>query len=292
VDFGLPPLTANGENAFFVKYPISGAPWNKNAGGLATGASAPVGSFYDHLTLGSLPPPPPQPSSEPLIILPAQGARAMLVMRYTPAGKIVWARAPHMTGGAGWAGSSIARSVACDSLGSALVAGDYAGTADFGNGIALTTYGQAANPLLVKYDPHGNVLWVRAGKCKLDAHGYGVALDAHDNVYLAGVFTGHIAFSSPGQSPVDLDAGGPHQRALFVAKYAPDGTPLEAIGTSAGKTSSGVGGNLAVGVAVSRTTPPVVVVTSSFAGHVNLGKLSLQSDPGGPMDVLVAALAT
>jgi len=108
---------------------------------------------------------------------------AIFVARYDTAGNFLWAQA---AGGNNVIYGNAALGLAADSAGNALVTGYFSGTATFGD----TNLPSAGfdDVFCGKYDPGGNLLWVRAaGGLNLDL-GYGVAADALGNAYIAGFF--------------------------------------------------------------------------------------------------------
>jgi hypothetical protein len=115
-----------------------------------------------------------------------------------------------------------------DSNGNVYVVGEFRGTATFGS-TTLNSEG-LTDVFVAKYDQDGLLIWARsAGGPSVD-RGAGIAVDAGQNVYVTGYFTGSIGFpSQPGQpaSSVNLpninNPDTPERHELFVAKIKPNG---------------------------------------------------------------------
>lgn len=104
--------------------------------------------------------------------------------------------------------------IAVTTAGQTYVTGNFERAVDFG-ATTLTSTG-AKDIFLAKLDANGNSLWaVRAGDRGDDA-GFGVAVDAADNVYVTGYFRYTSTFGS-------FTLTGPGLSVGFVAKYSPLG---------------------------------------------------------------------
>jgi hypothetical protein len=117
--------------------------------------------------------------------------------------------------------------IGTDSAGNAWLAGHFSGTAVIGTNILVGS--TPTDMFLVKYDPQGQVLWVRqVGACdtNLQSTYFGFAVDANGNAYLASRDTGSADFGS--QTLTNSTA--------FLAKYDADGNLVwaqEALGADA-----------------------------------------------------------
>src|SRR5690606_28675629 len=157
-----------------------------------------------------------------------------------------------------------------DSAGNVIVAGTFAGTADFGGG-ALTSASLSDDVFVAKLDPAGNHLWSRRFGDAFADEGWRVAVDVNDNVVVTGHFQGSIDFgggSLVSQGGFDvfvakLDAMGDH---LWSKRY----------GSSVNQFARGLdvrpGGNIAV--------------TGFFQGSLDFGGGTLTTN--GFYDVFVA----
>jgi len=179
----------------------------------------------------------------------------------------------HWARQAGGIGQDYARKIAIDGSGNAYVAGDFTGPAQFGT-FTLGGTGTAGNPqaYLAKYDAQGNVLWAQAAP----ASGFSdVVVDAADNVYVIGSFSGSATFGGTmltTQAAFDL----------VLVKYDPRGNVLWARaggtlpGSRLGWTSVAVD---AVGNAY---------VTGSLGGSANLGGSAGALTSAGTANLFVA----
>ncbi len=117
----------------------------------------------------------------------------------------------------------IARSIAVDVAGNAIITGAFQGTVDFGGGPLVSVGDPGFNVFVVKYDSSGNHQWskrfgdgVAAGQ-----NGFGVAVDIAGNVLVTGGFGGTIDFG--GGALVAPPGTGSD---IFVAKFTTSGTWL------------------------------------------------------------------
>ena len=125
------------------------------------------------------------------VMTAGQGTMAIFVANVSAAtGLGMWAKS---FGGA--AGGGTATAVAVDSSGNIVVTGTFNGTVDFGDG-PLTANG-STGVFVAKLDSSGNILWSKAFG---DAHvtsataPVGVAVDASNNIAIAGQFDGSLDF--------------------------------------------------------------------------------------------------
>jgi hypothetical protein len=135
--------------------------------------------------------------------------------KHAPAGGLIWVR----TAGTpdyspNW--SSGGSDVAVDPAGNVYVTGSSRGPAVFGP----TVFGDGGGPLLCKYDPAGNLLWVKRPEDPTGAGGAGrLAVDQDGNVAITGFLSnGDVDF---GGVVVTID--GPYGAYPFVAKYSATG---------------------------------------------------------------------
>ncbi len=139
---------------------------------------------------------------------------------------------------AGGTSSDTGNAIAVDAAGNSYVTGTFFGPAAFGtNTVPGTLANGNADIFLAKYDPAGNVLWVRtAGGTNTD-NGNGIAVDALGGCYVTGSFEGTARFGSTNLTVVG-------QYDVFVAKYDRDGNLLWV--NQAGGTSYDVPSGIAV----------------------------------------------
>ncbi len=181
----------------------------------------------------------------------------MVVAKYGPNGAHLWSRSfGGASGGLGW-------DVAVDGSGDIVVAGNFAGTTNFG-GETMTSAGYT-DGFLAKYDADGNHQWSR----RFGGYGYdgvkGVAVGAAGDIAVHGEFSAIANFG--GQ---DLTSAGNFD--VYVAKYDAGGLHLWSHGF--GRVTR----EFARSVAVDGLGD--VVISGSFAGPVDFG--------GGPIGAGVA----
>jgi len=129
-----------------------------------------------------------------------------------------------------WSGDStnwngeIGHECAVDSLGNVYVSGEFVGTVDFDPGPATNNVAAngsgAVNAFLSKFDSNGVFQWVRtwgatAGRCS----GNGVAVDARNGVYVAGLF--QYSFNFFGLTSITSNAAGANN--MMICKFDSDG---------------------------------------------------------------------
>ncbi|WP_374448613.1 SBBP repeat-containing protein, partial [Stella sp.] len=143
----------------------------------------------------------------------------VFVAKYDTEGTLLWVRNP---------GSSSSHEyglgIAVDGSGNSYVTGDFYGTVDFdGVGSAPPLVAVNNDYFVAKYDPDGNLIWVRnPGSSASGETGQGIALDGSGNSYVTGYFSGTVDFDGAGSVPPLVAAYTDH----FVAKYDSDGNLL------------------------------------------------------------------
>ena len=163
------------------------------------------------------------------------GNLCLFVAKFDSSAHLLWAHSP----GAG--NDSRGSRIVVDSTGNIYVAGSFRGANSFGSSnLVAAGYGNIA---LLKYDPSGNLLWIRqaGGNTGPDSPG-GLALDSANNVYLlANIRSTNAAFGSL----VFSVAGTNTCQNMVVAKYDPAGNVLW--GKKYGGTSIDGGAGIAIG---------------------------------------------
>ncbi len=114
------------------------------------------------------------------ITLKIEGNHDIFTAKYNSEGEIQWVR----TGGGLW--GDYAHSIACDQAGNVYVTGEFEMVSYFHNGDSISAWG--GNDLfLVKYDTHGNLIWLeRAGALHSDK-GFDIAVSG-SSIYIVGKF--------------------------------------------------------------------------------------------------------
>jgi hypothetical protein len=146
----------------------------------------------------------------------APGSIAAYVAKYNPSGGLVWAKAITTSGS-----TDEGDAIAVSPTGDVYVAGVYSGNASFGGGVTLPG-GAATSMFVAHYDASGNLVWADAVGGGGSASGEGIALDAGNNVYLAGFFTGTVDFD-PGPGTAQVTAPGVGADS-FLMKLGASGT--------------------------------------------------------------------
>jgi hypothetical protein len=149
--------------------------------------------------------------------LPAGGGYDVFVGKWDPDCQPVWRLR------VGGSGDQSPYSVAADSAGNVYVGGAFLGKLSFG-GDPLVTGSQPPSgylsngaAFLAKLDPEGKVLWQKAFGLQQNAQIDSIAVDADDDVIVAGKFEGDIDFG--GEVLEGWSSG-------FLAKLDPDGNHL------------------------------------------------------------------
>ncbi|HEX6789936.1 MAG TPA: FlgD immunoglobulin-like domain containing protein [Candidatus Krumholzibacteria bacterium] len=141
--------------------------------------------------------------------LAGRAALDIFVARFNTNGGHLWSQ---------WYGSSRddeGQDIAADASGNVVVTGSYNGAIDFA-GNALPVFG-SLDMFVLKLDAAGSYKWSKgAGSTNPDV-GYGVAVDALQNVYVTGSFNGSVNFGGGA-----LASAGSTD--VFVVKYAGDGS--------------------------------------------------------------------
>lgn len=115
------------------------------------------------------------------------------------------------------------RDVATDSQGNVYLVGFISGTVDFDPSPATKFLSPTASTLayVAKYSPRGDLLWLRSPQGAFTSSALSVAVDVHDNVFVAGLVSGAADFDpGPGEA-VLYPTGG---RGAFIWKLDSAGT--------------------------------------------------------------------
>jgi len=187
------------------------------------------------------------------------GGTDIFVAKYSSSGGNLWAKS--------YGGSSIdmAKAIAVDSSGNAVVIGYFQGTANYGGGSWTSAGGN--DIFLAKYaSSDGSPVWAQHFGGTGSDYGYGVAVDGSGNVWATGDFTGAVNFGGGSLTPF---GGGD----IFLAKYSSAGGYLWA------NHFGGTSGNGSHANAVSVDGNGNVLLTGWINDYVNFG--------GGPLTASV-----
>ncbi|MES2679656.1 MAG: SBBP repeat-containing protein [Bacteroidota bacterium] len=167
-----------------------------------------------------------------------------------------------------------------DVFGNVYVTGGYSGTTFT---LGSTTYTGSGDMYLVKYDPSGNILWVKtsSGTQGSSCIGNGMATDTNGNIFVTGAFTGtSLVFGTYTltSSPIYND--------LFIVKFDAGGSVLWA--KSAGGTDSDVGRSVSIdsngnAFVTGYTRSPMLAIGAYSLSNANSGQnvLIAKYDPNG-----------
>ncbi len=199
--------------------------------------------------------------------LTAGGSMNMYFGKLNQKGCLVWAKA---IGTTSW---NEAYDIATDASGNVYVTGYFSGTVNFGNGNITSAGGTDA--FVAKYNSMGVIQWVQKGGSNDSnyEYGYGIALDASQNVYVSGSFRGNADF---GGNAI-ISAG---DEDIFVAKYD---------NTGAIQWVNGTGGtykDFARDIAVNSTND--IFVGGTFSSSFNYAGTAISPPFVGTSDAFIA----
>ncbi|KAA9325025.1 SBBP repeat-containing protein [Adhaeribacter soli] len=262
--FGSTTLTANGNDSYIIKLNTSGAfQWVQKAGGAGddigrgiavdgSGNAFVTGNFQNDLAFGN-------------ITVNSNGGTDMFLAKYNTSGTALWAKSQY-----GYSVNDIGHAIARDASGNSYVTGFFSGNAVFGT-TNLTGSG-GSNVFVAKYDPSGNLLWVKRGGGTGVDIGRGIAVDASGNSYVIGYFSGTATFGS-----TTLTSSGNSD--VFVAKYDANGNLLWV-------RKTGGGTEWDYGTAIALDGSGNSYITGYFSGNATFGSSSFTSR--GSNDIFIA----
>ncbi len=188
--------------------------------------------------------------------LVSAGLGDMFLVKYDPAGKLVFAKR------FGNNQQDSGARLAIDSANNVVLLGSFQGAVDFGGGPLNSAGG--ADLVVAKFSPTGQHLWSRRyGGILTEDPPYGLAVDTHDNVFVTAVFAGQVDF---GTGPIDAYNG--VDSVLF--KTAADGT------TSWVRRIGGNGYERIGGVTTDRLDN--VIIAGSFSEVIDFGSGFVTAD--------------
>ncbi|MCW3104102.1 MAG: hypothetical protein JWO09_2542 [Bacteroidetes bacterium] len=143
----------------------------------------------------------------------------LFVAKYNSAGNALWAKS---VGGPGY---DYGAYIYADDSENAYVTGSFNDTVlNFGGHILtnMNNSGHSDDAFIAKYDPSGNVIWVKSGGGTNADLGYSVCKDLFGNIYVTGsFFSSSIVFDSDTITPPP-PLPGPYDP-MFILKYDPSG---------------------------------------------------------------------
>ncbi|MES2763373.1 MAG: T9SS type A sorting domain-containing protein [Bacteroidota bacterium] len=157
----------------------------------------------------------------------SSGNRAIFMMKLNNVGNFVWAKAM-----ATWAQCNSGYSMVLDRFGYIYITGKFV-TMDFdpgsGSNIILSSPSLAENALIAKYDTTGALSWAGAIGGGT-AWGYGITVDAFDNVYTTGICYGTTMDFDPGAGVVNIPSNGAQD--IFLQKMNACSSPMNPTNTT------------------------------------------------------------
>ncbi len=239
--------------------------WAKNMGGSSSWANAYSvvtdlsGNIYSTGAFSGTIDFDPGPGTNTLTSIGAN--RNIFINKLDASGSLVWVKSIG-SNGINW---NIGRSIAVDASGNVYTTGFFDGTADFDPGPGLyniTTTGGLQNTFICKLNTSGNFVWAKNfGSGTGGNEGTALTLDAQNNIYTTGFFTGTTDFD-PGSATYNMTG---HDN-TFVSKLDTSGSFIWAVQLG-GATSTDQGNSISVDLAGN------IYVTGSFTGFADF-------DPG------------
>jgi fibronectin type III domain protein/beta-propeller repeat-containing protein len=203
-------------------------------------------------------------------LLVSAGGTDIFVAKYASNGTPLWSWRIGSTG------DELSRAIAFDRNGNVYVTGYFRGTVDFGGG-PISSAPSMASAFLAKYSSTGGHLFSkRLSTGSGSDMGTALAVDANDDVVVAG---GLYQTSDFGGGPLTSVGGAD----IFLAKLSSSGTHIWS------RRFGGTGDDSAYRVAVDRNSGNPVI-TGSFLGSVDFGGGTLVS--AGGKDIFVAKYAS
>ncbi len=171
---------------------------------------------------------------------------------------------------AGGTSNESGKSIAVDDNGNSYVTGYFYGSATFG-----TTTLSGSGIFVAKMDSNGNWLWAKQAGGLYSGYSYGIAVDANENSYVTGYFSGSATFGT-----TTLTSSSEYYSDIFVAKLDSSGNWLWA------KQAGGTDCHDGYGIAVDADGNSYV--TGYFYGSATFSTTILTSN--GYEDIFVAKL--
>jgi hypothetical protein len=204
------------------------------------------------------------------VTLTAAGKRDLFLVKLDATGSSLWSK-QFSVGNLNATGV-----VATDSADNLLLAGGFAGTANFGGGDFTSTssgFPPKSDIFIAKLDSSGNHLWSKSFGDTSDQYASDVAVDSSDNVLIAGSFASTINLGGVPLTSADA-------KDIFVTKLDPSGKHIWS------KRFGGIGDQKAGHIAVDASG--AILVTGTFDGTVDFGSGPLNSMGNG--DVFIVKL--
>ncbi len=194
--------------------------------------------------------------------------RNIYVAKYDKDGVFQWFK------DAGSDGRDEAKAVKCDAAGNVYICGMFSNNCEF-PGNTLTTYNNTNywDAFLAKYDPSGNLLWVKTGGGDIDDGAWSLAIDNGGSIYIGGECGAYVSFS--GENPPSVG-----EADSYVAKYNSGGNLqwIKRVGSDKVDRVRGIG-----------TDGTHIFITGQFGGTAYFGGAPAIT-AGDTSDIYIAAL--
>ncbi len=168
-----------------------------------------------------------------------------------------------------------------DSQGNIYATGYFKGACDFDPGAGSTTFSTGASSsdrdgFVMKLDANGALIWAYAFGSGLDDRSYALAIDANDNIYIGGQFSGNVnfGFGTTPSATLSSNGSGSNDYDAFVVKMDSDGNTIWA------KSLNGTGYTTVRAIAVDASNN--VIVGGRFMNTIDL-------DPGTGSSIATSA---
>jgi hypothetical protein len=196
----------------------------------------------------------------------SSGDARIFLVKLDPTGAHLWSRAFDVP-------AATVTGIVVDANDEVALAGYFLGVVDFGGGALSALDGE--DVFVAKLDASGAHLWSKSFSGVGDQAASGIAVDANDNLLVAGTFAGSVDFGGGTLA----SAGG---QDIFVASLDPTG------GYRWAKRFGDAGDQQAASIAVNQTGG--IFITGAMSGTVDFGGGPLAS--AGGQDIFVANLDT
>lgn len=181
------------------------------------------------------------------------GRYDILVAKYSSDGVFQWIRTAGGTGDdEGWA-------ISHDQDGNVYETGYFNGTANF-NGTSVRSNG-GRDIFIAKYNPAGNLVWVRTAGGSSDDYGKGITIDNNNRIFITGGFRSSRAYFD---SQRIRSSGGDD---IFIASYTASGN-FNWVKNAGGSSDD-------VGCAITTDAASTIYITGNYRGPANFGGTSL-----------------
>ncbi|MBA3664159.1 MAG: T9SS type A sorting domain-containing protein [Bacteroidetes bacterium] len=119
-----------------------------------------------------------------------KGNHDIFIAKYNSSGVFQWVKT------AGSVGRDEAKGVKCDASGNVYICGMYSNSAYFNAQTTLTCTAGYFDAFVAKYDPSGNMLWIKRGSSDYDDVAWSITMDSQGKIYTAGEFVGYGIFGN------------------------------------------------------------------------------------------------